>query len=127
MGLGEDIRVHPQGDPGPDLPLAGPLGQQRHLRFALHVEDQNPGSQSQIDLRGCLAHSRKHHPASGFLIHLEDALKLSARDDIESRTLICQQLEDRQIGICLYRIANEVIAMSKRMGEKPITIEYLPR
>ena len=126
MGLRKNIRVDPQGDPGPDAPLARPLGQQGHLRFTLHIENQNPGSQGKIDLRGCLAHTRKDHSASGLLIHLEDALKLSAGDDIESRTPMRQQFEDREIGICLYRIANEVIAMSKCIGEKLITIEYLP-
>ena len=86
MGLRKDVRVDPQGDPGPDPPLARPLGQQGHFRFALHIENQNPGGQGKIDLLGCLAHTRKHHSAGGLLIHLEDALKLSPGDDIESRT-----------------------------------------
>ena len=126
MSLGKDVRVDPQGDPGPDAPLARPLGQQGHLRFTLHIEDQNAGSKSKIDLRRCLAHTRKHHSASGLLIHLEDALKLSAGDDIESRTPTRKQLENRKIGVCLHRIANEVIPMGKCIGEKPISIEYLP-
>ena len=63
MRLGEDVGVHAQGDPGPDAPPAGPLGEQSHFGFTLHIENQNPGSQGQIDLLGCLAHTREHDSA----------------------------------------------------------------
>ena len=127
MRFRENIRVDAEGDPGPNATHASPLGQQGGLGFTLHIENQNAGSQGEIDLRSCLAHTRKDHPASGLLIHLEDALKFSPGDDIESRTASRQQLEDREIGIRLYGIANEVIAMSKGIREKLITVEYLPR
>ncbi len=84
-----------------------------------------PALKGEIHLRDCLAHTRKDDSAGRLLIHLEDAEKLSSRDDIESRTLARKQLENRQIGVCLYRIANEVIPMTKRIGEEPITIQNL--
>ncbi len=95
MGLGEDVRVHAQGYPGGDAPPAGPLGEQCHLRFTLGIENQNTGSQGKIDLFGCLAHTGEYDPLGCFLIYLKDAKKLSTRDDIESRSLIGKQLEDR--------------------------------
>ncbi len=117
MRLGEDVRVDAQGDPGVDAPPAGPLGEQSHFGFTLRIEDQNPGCQGQIDLLGCLAHTRKDDSAGRLLIHLEEAYKLSTRDDIEPRTLTGKQLKNGQIGVCLHRIANEVISMAKRIGE----------
>ncbi len=44
MGLGEDVRVHAQGDSGPNAQLGGPLGEQSNFGFTLHVEDQNAGA-----------------------------------------------------------------------------------
>ena len=45
MGLSEDVWVDAQGDPGPEPQLARSLGQQGYLRFTLHIEDQNIGSE----------------------------------------------------------------------------------
>ena len=67
MSFGENVGVHTEGDLSGDAALAGPFGQQRHLGFALYVENQNAGGKCKIDLFGGLAHSGKHHPASGLL------------------------------------------------------------
>ena len=63
MRLGEDVRVHAQGDTGGNAPPPGALGEQSHFGFTLGIENQNPGGQSQIDLLSCLAHTREDHSA----------------------------------------------------------------
>ena len=45
-----------------------------------------------------------------------NALQFTPGNDIKAAAHFCQQPQDREIGIRLYRIANEVIAMSKRTG-----------
>ena len=57
MGIGEDVRVHTQGEAGFRFELGRAGGEQRQLGFALDVELKNSGLEGEIDLRGGFANA----------------------------------------------------------------------
>ena len=125
MGLGEDVRVREQGRPRTGCTSCEPITASKATSNSLSaLKIRMPAAKALSHLFGYLTHAQ-HDSANRLLIHLEDAEKLASRDDIESRTLPRKQLENRQIGVRLHCIANEVISMAKGMGEEAITIQDL--
>ncbi len=110
MRLGKDIGIDAQGKPRQPLVLARARGQQLQLRFALHVELEDAGFKRQINLRRRLAHAGEDHTAGGLGRRRQHALQFTAGDDIEPRAARSQQLENRQRGVGLHRVADQVVA-----------------
>ena len=74
MRVGEDVGIDAQGKARDAFQLAGASGKQREFGFALHVEFEDAGVESEIDLRGGLAHAGEDNAAGSFRRGGEDAL-----------------------------------------------------
>ena len=101
MGFGKDIRVHSQRKPCPYPRPGGTLGQQLQLLFAFDVEEQDLGVERQVHLLGHLADAGEDDAPSRALAHRQHSLQLTARDHVEARTQLVQQLQHAQRRVCL--------------------------
>ena len=55
----------------------------------------------------------------------QHALQLAAGDDVEARAMLGQQLENRQRGVGLDRVADQVIAARERLLKQPQPLDDL--
>ena len=114
MRLREHVGIHAQRKTRFALQPAGARRKQFELRLALHVEFENARFQRAVDLGLGLAHSGEHHAPRRIRSGRQHALQFPARNDIEPRPALRKQLENRQRGVGLHRIAHQVIAARER-------------
>ena len=121
VGLGVDVRVHPQGDRGGLAEAAGHGvdGLQFRLRFG--VEAMDALAQGVLDLGHRLAHASER-AAVGPPPRLEHAEQLAARDDVESRACPRQHLQHRQVRVGLDRITNQMVHAGHRLVEAVVVV-----
>ena len=108
MGAGVHIRVDPHRDRGHLAHLPGDAIEDLQFRRGFQVEAVNPQLQRPGHLSRLLAHAGEYH-LTGVCSRSHHPLQLAAGDDIETRTQACQQVEDREVGIGLYRITDQVV------------------
>ena len=110
MRVGEDVGIDAQGEAGDALEFAGAGGKQGEFGFALDVELEDAGVEREVDFRGGLADAGEDDAADGFGCGGEDALKFAAGDDVETRAMRGEELEDGERGVGFDGVADEVIA-----------------
>ena len=115
VGVGEYVRIHTQRKPRTAFQLASARRKQVELGFALHIEFEDLRFKRAIDLFRSLAHSGEDHPACSLRRSSQNALQLAARDNVEPRTAVGEQFEDRECRIGLYGVAHQVLAARQRL------------
>src|SRR5271165_4455410 len=122
MRLGGDIRVHAHRELCCLAKMSGTRREQLKLAGAFYIEEQNTGSQREIDLLGQLADSGENHLLCSLAADLPHSLQLSAGNDIESRTKPREHAQNRKVRVRLYRIADGVLAAAKSLVEVLVTV-----
>jgi hypothetical protein len=117
MRLGKDVGVYPQRNARANPLFCGSFRKQVDLRLALAIEDQNAGAQGQIHLRRRLAHAREDHPPCRFGTQCKHSFQLTTRDNIETASMLVDDLENRQGRIRLHRITDQMAQRRKSMSE----------
>ena len=110
MGFREHIGVDAKSEASLVLELCGARGEQIELGFALHVEFENSGLEGVVDLGLSFAHAGEDDTINRFGRGGEDAVELATGDNVKAGAVRGQQLENRQRGVGLYGVADEVIA-----------------
>ncbi len=99
-----------------------PAGRGRHriealeLRLALDVEALDARFERHAHLRFRFAHAGEDHPI-GAPAGREHARELPARDDVEARAHAGEKVEDREVGVRLHRVADEVVEPGEPLVE----------
>lgn len=115
VGLGVDVGVHAQRHARDLAHAAGDLVQAVQLGNRFDVEAQDVVRQRQAHFLDALADARKNHFAR-IAAGCEHAQQFAARDDVEAGALAREQVEDRQVGIGLHRVADECVAPRASVG-----------
>src|ERR1039458_3458558 len=114
MSLGKDVGIDAQGETSLASELCGALSQQLQLRLALSVEFENVSLERQVNLGGSFAHAGVDDPDCGLGRSRQHPLQLSAGDDVESRSMRRQQLQNSQSGVGLDRVADQMSPAGQR-------------
>ncbi len=127
MCFGEDIWIDAERKSGFRLELSRTRGEKLKFRFALYVELKDSCAKSLIDLCRCFSDAGEYNPVDGLGSGSEHALQFAAGDDIKSSAPFRQQLENRERGVGLDRIADKVIASGECLLKKLQALEDLVR
>ena len=115
MSLCENVGIHAQGNVRLLLEFRRARGQQFQLRLALHVEREDSCPEREIDLRRGLAYAGVDHPTNGLGRGSHYPLQLPARHDIETRSTLRQQLQNRQRRVSLDRVTDQIFPTRQRL------------
>jgi hypothetical protein len=118
-----DVGIHAQGDRSDHAQFAGDPADEGDLGLALGVEGIDALLQTQLDLGTGFAdtgESALARIAAGLL----DAEEFPARDDVEARAFLREQVEHGQVRIGLGRVADETVELGPhRAGEAAVVVE----
>ncbi len=112
MCPGVDVRIHTQAHRRTPTHFPRNPLQAQEFGFRLHIEAKDACSQSVVHFPRGLAHAGEHGPrrvcAGG-----DDSHQFACGDDVETAAQTSEKVEDRQIGISLDCIADQVRTCSK--------------
>ena len=109
MGRGVDVGIHADGDRSHEAHLAGHLVDALELLLRLDIEAVDPLAQGEVDIPRRLADTCKGAPV-GAPPRLEDPEEFAARDDVESRTFLCEQVQHGKVAVRLHGVADHPVA-----------------
>ena len=89
--------------------LPGHFVEAFQLGGGFDVEAQNARIQRHAHFRAALAHAGEHHLAC-IAASRQHALQFAAGNDVETGAQARERIQDRKIGIGLYRVANQMFA-----------------
>ncbi len=125
--IGVDVRVDAQCDRRPTPHARGDPIDALELRLGFDVDGHDPRLQGEADFRFALA-----DPGENCLGRIatgaQHPFELAARDDVEAGAEGSEQSDDGQVRVCLYRIADQVLAGAEGFVEDPpVSLEGGPR
>jgi hypothetical protein len=118
--LGIDVGVHAQGDRGKLACARGERSKPLQLRLGFDVEAQDAGLERGPQLRFALADARENG-LGGAAARGEHSREFSARDDVEAGAESRKEIQYREVGIRLDRIADEDVAPGAGVAEFTVT------
>ena len=122
MGAGVDVGINPHRDRRADFFGAGNPVDPFQLRFALDVETQDPFVESIFDFFARFADAGEGAFRRG-AARFQDPKKLAARNDVEPRSGVREQFQDRAIRVGFNGITDEAIQWTERCVKPAIMIE----
>ena len=127
VGVGVDIRVDTDRHGRACGHIPGNPVDTQQLRLRFHVETADAGFQGAPDFIGALADPGKHHLAR-VAPGNQHPLQFPARHDVETRTQPGQEIEDGQVAVCLYGVADQGVPAAERVRVgAPVGLERRPR
>ena len=82
--LRKNIGIHAQSEPGSNLDFSSTCSEKLKFCFTLHIEFEDAGAKSLIDLRRSLTHARENNSIDGFWRCDEHPLKLRRQRQCQS-------------------------------------------
>ena len=116
VGARVDVGVHAQRDRRPPSERTGDLVQPPQLALRFDVEAAHADLERALHLRARLADAGEHDPR-GVAAGGQHPFELAARHDVEARAAPGEQVDDRQVGVRLQRVADEHLAAGRRTRE----------
>ena len=113
-----NIGIDAQGDRGQLAHLARDPVDTQEFCFRFDIETADAGLQCTTHFIGALADTGEHHPRR-IAACLQDALQFTDRNNVEAGSEARQDLQHRQAGIRLDRVADEVGSGAERRVEDP--------
>src|SRR5258708_19099496 len=122
MGVGRNIRVHPQRNRGSGAESGGTFRQRPQFRFALYVEEQNASLQRSRQCLEWCASGRENSFPGRSTVRCQHAFQFAAGDHVKAAALFCQQAQDAQVRVSFYGIADGVRYLAKRSVECVVSL-----
>ena len=113
MSIGRNVWIYAKRNARNLAQSRSALCQSPKFRFALHIEQQNPGFQRRSHLVTRLSHAGEHDLPGSAVAGGQQSLQFSARNYVKAAPLPRQQTQNTHIRICLDGVADGVGNVAK--------------